>query len=243
MSRAGALLLLVVAGCGTITPCGPSNCASGCCDESGTCRPGNTQAVCGAGANACVACESQATCVLGRCEAEAAPIADAGTDAGQPTVDAGPVTTDAGQGLVRINELATSDGDFVELVNTGTADFDLSGYRLADRDASDGGPKLSEALTFPQGTTLPAGARLLAPEGSPPGSACDAGSAPCLLVGFGLSNGGGDTVFLIDASGVPVDEVVFPPGGHAAGQSWSRIPDGTGPFQAAPRSPGAPNSP
>lgn len=35
--------------------CGPDNCA-GCCDASGTCRPGTHNAFCGAGGGACFPC-------------------------------------------------------------------------------------------------------------------------------------------------------------------------------------------
>jgi C2 domain len=51
----------------TTTTCNASTCASGCCDATGQCQPGNTPGACGTGGAACSACSSTQGCVSGKC--------------------------------------------------------------------------------------------------------------------------------------------------------------------------------
>jgi hypothetical protein len=54
--------------CSPTTPaCGPTTCATGCCDANGTCQPGNTAFECGVGGQICDKCVGAQTCSLGRC--------------------------------------------------------------------------------------------------------------------------------------------------------------------------------
>jgi hypothetical protein len=143
-----------------------------------------------------------------------------------------------------INEVAASDGDFFELMNTGSTPVDLSGLQVADRDDTTMGPKLASALTFPLGTTVAPGARLLVVGGTTAGPSTSCGDAVvpnCFVVTFGLSAGNGDSVFLLDGAGAVLLRVEVPPSAHGAGNSWGRLPDGTGSFRETARTPGQPN--
>ena len=109
---------------------------------------------------------------------------------------------------VRLNEiLAQNDSavnhsgtfpDLIELFNEGTATVDLSGLRLTDNAAS------PSKFTFPNGTTLAAGARLVVYANNPD-------ATPGLHTGFTL-DAEGEGVFLIDrasSSGTVLDSVTF----------------------------------
>lgn len=118
---------------------------------------------------------------------------------------------------VRINEIESSGGspgDWVELVNTGTAAADVSGWVVKDDD--DG-----HSFKIPSGTALGAGAHL----------ALDVESA------YGL--GSSDSVRLFNGSTL-VDSYSWT---AQAGTTYGRCPDGTGAFTTtAAVTKGAPNS-
>lgn len=123
------------------------------------------------------------------------------------------VTTTATKGaandcspVVFLNEVESSGGspgDWVELLNTGTATVDLSGWVLKDNDDT-------HAYTLPAGTTIAAGAFLVLDESA-----------------FGFGFGGGDTARLYDATGALVDSYQYT--SHAP-TTYGRCPDGTGDF-------------
>lgn len=156
-------------------------------------------------------------------------------------------TTGAGggaSGLV-LNELSASGDDWIELFNGGTETLDLGGLAIADADDA-GEPKVDDAVTIPAGTTLASGAYLFIladQDASLPDfqDACDPGPAPCLHAGFGIS-GGGDTLFVLDAEGAVIASVVYPADATADGESWARLPNGTGDFGVAAPTPGAANA-
>ncbi|NMO19317.1 endonuclease [Pyxidicoccus fallax] len=130
-----------------------------------------------------------------------------------------------GTGNVIINEVLINEpgsdvnGEFVELVNVGTAAVDLSGWTVSDAALS--------RHTFPSGTTLAAGEVLVVfggasgiPAGTPGAVAASTGS-------LGLSNSG-DTVTLKNATGTAVDTATL--GSSLAstdGVSANRNPDAT----------------
>ncbi|MFZ5442181.1 MAG: hypothetical protein ACOZQL_19390 [Myxococcota bacterium] len=65
----GALLgffVAIGASCGP-AKCTPQSCAFGCCDSSGTCQAGSSDAQCGGQGRACAACVLGQTCQLGQC--------------------------------------------------------------------------------------------------------------------------------------------------------------------------------
>ncbi|MCY1043035.1 lamin tail domain-containing protein [Corallococcus sp. bb12-1] len=128
-----------------------------------------------------------------------------------------------GTGKVFINEVllneAGSDvnGEFVELVNTGTAAVDLSGYTLSD--------SASVRHTFPSGTTVAAGKAVVVFGGAAGIPSGTVGAVAASTGTLGLSNSG-DTVTLKSASGTAVDTVTFASGlAGTDGVSANRSPD------------------
>ncbi|WP_309127728.1 lamin tail domain-containing protein [Microbacterium sp.] len=111
---------------------------------------------------------------------------------------------------VSINEIESNgdDTDWVEVINTGTAAVDMSGWSVMDGDPVG---HAGETIPLAPGTILEPGALFVFDQ---PGDFV-----------FGL--GGGDTVTLRDADGATVDEYVY--ASHAGGV-WARCPDGTGEF-------------
>ncbi|WP_371817305.1 lamin tail domain-containing protein [Myxococcus sp. CA051A] len=107
-----------------------------------------------------------------------------------------------GTGTLIINEVLVNEagsdvnGEFVELVNTGTAALSVAGWTVSD--------SASVRHTFPSGTSVPAGGVLVVfggaagiPSGTPGAVAATTGT-------LGLSNSG-DTVTVKNASGTVVD--------------------------------------
>ncbi|RKH22511.1 endonuclease [Corallococcus praedator] len=128
-----------------------------------------------------------------------------------------------GTGQVFINEVllneAGSDvnGEFVELVNTGTAAVDLSGYTLSD--------SASVRHTFASGTTVAAGKAVVVFGGASGIPAGTVGAVAASTGTLGLSNSG-DTVTLKSASGTTVDSATFASGlAGTDGVSANRSPD------------------
>ncbi len=119
-----------------------------------------------------------------------------------------------------------SEDEFIEIVNTGAATVDISGFTLSD---DDGG-----AFAFPANTMLAAGrAAVLFGGGTPTGTFggslvfTDDGT-----IGSGLSNGG-DLVELRDAGGTLITSVGYGSSGAVTGgsdQSITRSPDLSGDF-------------
>lgn len=125
----------------------------------------------------------------------------------------------AGAEDLAINEVQSNDPadgpDWVELVNTGATDVDISGWMLADN----GSP-----VALPSGTVVPAGGYLQL--------------VADVHFTFGLGNG--DEVHLLLADGVTVvDEMSY--AAHPA-TTWARCPDATGDFAlSVAATPGAAN--
>jgi hypothetical protein len=121
---------------------------------------------------------------------------------------------------VKINEFSSNSPDFVELINTGSATVDLSGWVL--KDSTD-----NNSYTFPSGSSIAAGA-------------IKGLSGENVEFAFGLGNG--DSVRLFAPGGVLVDSYDYP--AHPpAGRSWGRCPDGTGAIGlTAAATKGAPNA-
>jgi hypothetical protein len=178
-------------------------------------------------------------------------------DAGGPVADAvaardgasdGPVSPDAGSidpGAARIvlNEVCPSP-DYLELVNVGTGSADISGWILADSENGPGTPaKLSEALTFPPGTIVPSGARIYVQADLPDGGGpcLDGGATRCFAASFGISGSKGEEIYLLRPDRSVADRTGFAANAIAADKSWSRLPDGVGPFEVGAQTPNAPN--
>ncbi|WP_026252457.1 lamin tail domain-containing protein [Streptomyces sp. PsTaAH-124] len=117
---------------------------------------------------------------------------------------------------IRINEVVTTGDvdDSIELYNRGTAAVDVSGWILKDDDND-------SRYAIPSGTKLAAGAF----------------RAFDVHAKFGLGSNDKARLYLADGKTL-VDS--FSWSKHSA-PSWSRCPDGTGPFKAAALTLGAPN--
>jgi hypothetical protein len=173
-----------------------------------------------------------------------AGVTGATTTTGATGTTSSSVTTGGGPGGVVINEMSGSGDDFIELFNAGADTVDLSGIRIADQDTP-GVPKLTSAVTLPDGMSLPAGSYLFilggqATSETAPQTTCAPGPAPCFWASYKLSNKNGDEVFLVDKSDKVIQSVTYP-GNLTSGETWSRLPNGTGPFGAGASTPGAAN--
>ncbi|WP_408891767.1 lamin tail domain-containing protein [Myxococcus faecalis] len=128
-----------------------------------------------------------------------------------------------GTGTLLINEVLVNEagsdvnGEFVELVNTGTAALSIAGWTVSDA--------ASVRHTFPSGTTVPAGGVIVVfggAAGIPSGTPNAVGASTGTL---GLSNSG-DTVTVKNASGTVVDTAVLSSAmAGTDGVSANRSPD------------------
>ena len=190
----------------------------------------------------CTAIATALTLAAPGCGGDDSESSTSGSTATTTTTTSGTAPTDSD---VVINEISASGDDWVELVNRGDAPFDLGDHALADTDM--GAPKLSEAVRFPAGTTLAPGEFLLvladqmtAPAG--PQTMClPGGPDTCFHALWAISAKDGERVHLVS----PEDEVLadadYPPNAVPLGQTWGRLPDGTGAFAANAPTPGAAN--
>lgn len=110
---------------------------------------------------------------------------------------------------IAINEIDSNGApDWAEIVNTGAAPIDISGWTLMDNDPAG---HATDVIPLAAGTTLEPGEYFVF-------NGTDHFT-------FGLGNG--DTVTIRDAQGLTVAEHAYP--GHAEG-FWARCEDGTGDF-------------
>ena len=105
------------------------------------------------------------------------------------------------------------DPDWIEVYNTSAASIDISGYKIYDGGGQSGSKPKKE---FPSGTIIPAnGFVVIVTDDADPS-------------GFGLSSGG-EEVWLENATGVVIDDVVFPAMAEVT-YSYGRQPDGSANF-------------
>lgn len=159
----------------------------------------------------------------------------AGQDGGKKPV----VRSDAATGSVRISEISGS-GEWIELLNEGTAAAVLSGLKIADRDKDTGGPKLEDAVTFAVGAILAPGAfAIVRGGGADAGKPCPGSPSVCVAAEFGISSKNGETIFLLDEADAVVEAVEFPPSeGVPATQTWCKKGEA---FAACTETPAAKN--
>jgi len=148
-------------------------------------------------------------------------------------------------GLV-FNEVAGQDGDYFELTNIGDAPLQMGRYRIIDGNG--GGPKADGHVVLPEGYTLDPGAYLVVfanlDLSALPGerTECGPGGPPtCFHAAWGVSWTNGDSLFVLSPDQDIALELTYPLMVVGAGESWGRMPDGTGEFAATARTPGAPN--
>jgi len=153
---------------------------------------------------------------------------------------------------VAFNEISAAGDEWLELYNTGSSDFDLGNYAIADTDKTTGTPRTTKAMRFPAGTKLPKGGFVLVLMGksnSTPGpysaDVCLPGVAVgCFYALFSVSQTRGEAVHLLAPDNTSVANVIYPANlDFEAGTNLSacRLPDGTGEFSTCAQSPGAAN--
>jgi len=161
----------------------------------------------------------------------------------------GATYADAAALPVVVNEIRSKGKEFVELYNPTSAAIDLSGTKVADATDPDGCPKVVDALVFPANTKLPPGGYLVVFTGQTDAgngvqTACfDAGVANCFYANYKISNTAGETLFVLTPADAVVTSGYYPPGAADSGQSWGRLPNGTGSFTVNTPTPGAANLP
>jgi len=168
------------------------------------------------------------------------------SDEAATTTPANPSTT------VAFNEISAAGDEWLELYNTGSSEFDLGNYAIADTDKTTGEPRTTKAMRFPAGTKLPKGGFvlvLLGKDNSTPGpysaDACLPGVAVgCYYALFSVSQTRGEAVHLLAPDNTSVLNVIYPANldfEAGAGLSACRLPDGTGEFTSCAQTPGTKN--
>ncbi len=139
-----------------------------------------------------------------------------------------------------INEINSSPDDWVEIMNTGNTQLDLSGYEI--RDNSD-----DHRWGFPAGSTVEAGELFLV-EATTIGEIYDDESETYVSGKFedAIGIGSGDSIRLYNTEKALIDEYSWTShasyNGDAAAASVGRYPDGTGAFVLMPETKGTANS-
>ena len=152
----------------------------------------------------------------------------------------------AGARLV-INEISAVGDEWVELYNAGSSTVDLSNVQVADSE-TDGGPRASRAMRFPSGTMLSPGQYVLvlanqSDAGVGPQTRClDGGPTTCFHASWSLSASRGETVWVLASTGDVTLQELYPMNAAMDGQSWGRLPNGTGAFAVNRPTPGAVNA-
>ncbi|MBK8170053.1 MAG: lamin tail domain-containing protein [Sandaracinaceae bacterium] len=166
-------------------------------------------------------------------------------------VDAG-TALDAGappsvEGLV-INEVRAQGDDWIELYNASSGAISLAGLQITDSSAP-GSPALDHTTTFPAGLTIESGAYfvVVADLGTETRDGlqvdCLSGALPtCVEASYGISKTEGDELFVLGPDNAVLVSATYPPNAVIDGQSWARLPDGTGDFAAGNPTPGAANA-
>jgi len=154
---------------------------------------------------------------------------------------------------VAFNEISAAGDEWIELYNSGTSDFDLSGYGITDTDKATGSARVAKAMRFPAGTKLPKGGSLLVLLGksnSTPGPYSSDACLPGVAVGcyyalFSVSEARGEAVHLLAPDNSEVSSIIYPVNltfEAGAGLTACRIPDGTGELTTCAATPGHANA-
>jgi hypothetical protein len=170
---------------------------------------------------------------------------DAALDASQDRL----TPPDGPPSAVTINEIRATDEDWIELYNPSATAVDLSFWGVTDSNA-DQSPRLNNVARFPAGTIVqPAQFVLVLVDQANPGIGpqmrclADGGPMTCYHGSFGISASRGESVHLVAPSDLVSESVHYPMNAAASGESWGRLPNGTGPFARTQLTPGAPNLP
>ncbi len=168
-------------------------------------------------------------------------------DTGSPADAGSPADTGAAATGLVFNEIRATGAEFVEVFNGGSLAVDLSNVQMTDTESDGGGPHLSAAIHFPAGTSVAPGQYLVvvsgvADAGAGLQHAClDGGVATCFEAGWSISASRGETVYLLSPTGAVAASEMYPASAASSGQSWGRLPNGTGAFAVNRPTPGAAN--
>lgn len=138
-----------------------------------------------------------------------------------------------------INEINSSPDDWVELMNIGDNEMDLSGYEIRDNSND-------HRFKFNDGTTLDSG-ELMVVEANTNGLIYDDQAKSYIPGEFqaAIGIGSGDAIRLYDENGQLIDKYAWTAHasyeGDAAKASFGRFPDGTGEFVIMKETKGEPN--
>ena len=129
-------------------------------------------------------------------------------------------------GQLVMNEINSQPDDWIELMNVGETDLDISGYEI--RDNSD-----DHRWRFAEGTIVKAGEMIVVDQNTSGENYNDTTGAYEAGT-FNMGLGGGDSVRLYDPNGELVDSYTWTEhasyNGDFAAASYGRYPDGTGEF-------------
>lgn len=140
---------------------------------------------------------------------------------------------------VVINEINSSPDDWVELMNIGMSEMDLSNYEIRDNSND-------HRFTFNEGTKLAAG-ELMVVESNTQGLIYDDQAKAYIPGEFkeAIGIGSGDAIRLYDKDKILLDEYAWTAHasyeGDASKASFGRYPDGTGEFELMKETKGQPN--
>lgn len=169
-----------------------------------------------------------------------------GTETGQTTGTSG--KTPWVPAKLVINEVHAVTEDWIEVLNADTVDADLSGVGLTDKNAM-GVPDAVDAVRFIEGSKLAPGEYLIvvanlntAEPGIQTKCLLSGGPSTCYQAKWGISSTNGDKVYLLSPTDDVVDVATYPMNAVMDGQSYCRLPDGTGDFAACTPTPAAKNA-
>lgn len=150
---------------------------------------------------------------------------------------------DASTNGVTLNEVSGKGLNWVEIVNTSASAVDVSGYGICDSEKDGGGPKIDKAAIFPSGTILsPSSYLVVAGTLSDGGNECpDGGQSYCVYGDFGISNKSGESIYFLAPDQSVIESTAYPANTLNDGQTWGRLPNGSGDFTTTGASPGAAN--
>jgi Lamin Tail Domain len=169
-----------------------------------------------------------------------------GTETGQTTGTSG--KTPWVPAKLVINEMHAVTEDWIEVLNADTVDADLSGVGLTDKNAT-GVPDAIDAVRFLEGSKLAPGEFLIvvanvstAMPGIQTTCLMTGGPATCYQAKWGISSTNGDKVYLLSPTDDVVDVATYPVNAVLDGQSYCRLPNGTGDFAPCAPTPAAANA-
>jgi Lamin Tail Domain len=147
-----------------------------------------------------------------------------------------------------INEMQATTEDWIEILNMDTVDADLGGVGLTDKNAT-GVPDTVDAVRFTEGTKLAPGEYLIvvanmktAMPGIQTTCLMSGGPSTCYQAKWGISSTNGDKIYLLSPTDDIVDVATYPVAAVMDGQSYCRLPDGSGDFAPCVPTPAVKNA-